>query len=802
MVAVDLANASSAAAFRLSMDTLNGRATHQVVGGPAGVDESVYVDLRVRAGVRGIAPVVEGSASAGGLAISVLGVDPFAEAGFRDYQEAGNASDDGLARIRRLLTEPGAVLLAPGTGRRLGVEADGTLALDVDGRVVRARVAGSLAADERLQNLLIVDISTAQAWFDTPGRLSRIDVRAGPGAATAAQVRQELPAGLELIEADTRTAAMTEMTAAFMTNLSAMSLLAMLVGLFLIYNSVSFAVLQRRGLIGTLRALGLTRKEVLGLILGEALVLGVVGAATGVLIGLALGDQLVTLVARSINDLYFRVSVTGVALDPLAIGKGFLAGLAATLVASAAPAIEAANVVPSLAQKRSQVESQLRRAVPLLALAGILIALLSFGVIATSGQSLVAGLAALFGLIIGIALVVPLAVRLVVPPLAAFAGAVGGCLPRLAIKGIRDALSRTAVAVVALAVAVSATIGVSVMVDSFRLAVSDWLAGTLRADLYAGRERGDLEPGVAMEIEAIAGVADVSTSRRAWIESADGRTRVIALGMAGDSYAGTRLLDAEPGEVWPRFETESVVLVSETFAYRNGLATGDALRLRTETGYESFDIIATYLSYDANSGAVLMSRDSYLRHWSDRGIDALGIYLEAGADPAAVIERLKAVGQNGQPLRVSSNAALRTASLEVFDRTFVITNVLYWLATGVAMTGILGAMLALELERTRELGLLRALGVTPAQLGGIVSLQAATMGLLAGIAAVPLGLVMADVLIDVINRRSFGWRMDMHVTPSVLVVAVGLAVFSALIAGLYPAFRSGRVQPARAMREE
>ena len=197
-----------------------------------------------------------------------------------------------------------------------------------------------------------------------------------------------------------------------------------------------------------------------------------------------------------------------------------------------------------------------------------------------------------------------------------------------------------------------------------------------------------------------------------------------------------------------------------------------------------------------------MSRNTYERHWDDTGIDSIGIYLAEGASATQFMERVRTVSEGRQMLFIRSNREIRDLSLQIFDRTFVITDVLYWLAVGVAIIGILGSMLALQLERTRELAILRAIGMTPWQLGGMVTLQTGLIGLLSGLAAIPLGLLMAWMLIDVINRRSFGWQMDMSIAPSFLLTALALSVGAALFAGLYPAYHAARAQPASAMREE
>ena len=650
---------------------------------------------------------------------------------------------------------------------------------------------------------MVVDIAVAQSWLNLRGWLSRIDVRIRDSDRDLqARLENALPAGTQLLNAAGRTQSLTEMSAAFMTNLSAMSLLALLVGLFLIYNSVGFAVLQRRGLIGVLRALGVTRQQIFSLILTEAAVLGLVGATVGVILGIWLGEQLLVLVSRSINDFYFRVSVSEVVLNPFSIGKGLVAGIAATLLAAAVPAIEAASWQPRLALTRSVLEQRSRRLLPVIALTGLGMGLLAALLLHFSGSNLLAGLSAVFLLILGFALCVPVAVKAVTSGLAPLAARVGGTSARLAVSGIAANLSRTGIAIVALAVAVSATIGVRVMVDSFRGSVSAWLENTLVSDIYIGAPGAALNPDLIEDLVQAPGVAAYSTSRRVWPENQDGRIRLIALQMSAGRHPGSEILDAEPKQVWPAFEHDGAVLVSEPYAYRHAVAAGDEIRLQTGLGERAFAIAGTYRSYDVNAGAVLMSRRTYDRFWDDPTVDSIGLFLSPGISADELLRQLKAISQGRQQIVMRSNREIRDLSLEVFDRTFVITNVLYWLATGVALIGILGAMLALQMERARELAILRALGMTPGQLGSMVTTQTATIGLLSGLAAVPLGLVMAWVLIEVINRRAFGWQMDILVSWRVLLVAILFSVAAAMLAGIYPAYRAASSRPALAMREE
>jgi putative ABC transport system permease protein len=663
---------------------------------------------------------------------------------------------------------------------------------------------GALDGDDRsLDDILVVDIATAQHWLQMAGQLSRIDVRLDPNDPSAESgLARRLPEGTELVSASSRTQATLDMSEAFMTNLSAMSLLALLVGLFLIYNSMAFAVLQRRDLIGVLRALGVTRGEAAGLIMSEALALGVLASALGVAAGVWLGDQLVVLVSRTISDHYFRVTVTDVQAAPWSIAKGVLAGVGTTCIAAAVPAAEASSYRPRLALSRSVLERRAGLWVTRLMVVGLVLLAGAAALVALSGTSLVAGLVGLFMLILGFSFCIPLAIRGLSGWLSPLAGRGFGASGRLAVAGIGASLSRTGVAIVALSVAVSATIGVSVMVGSFRVSVDDWLGNTLQSDVYVGVPRGSLEPSIIDDVRALDGVAAISTSRRAWLESSSGRVQLMAIDMAPGRYQGTRLRHADPDDAWRQFDDRGAVMVSDSYAYRTGTTAGDRIELKTDRGDTALTVAAVYQSYDANGGAIMMSRSTYDRLFDDQRIDSIGLYLEPGANPDEIMENVRAIGAGRQALIMNSNERIRDLSLGIFDRTFVITNVLYWLAVGVAVIGILGAMLAFQLERAREFGILRALGMTPGQTGFLVTAQTATIGLLAGLAALPLGLVMAWVLIDVINRRAFGWQIDMTVTAAPLGWAIVIAVGAALAGGLIPAWRAARVPPALAMRDE
>jgi putative ABC transport system permease protein len=223
-----------------------------------------------------------------------------------------------------------------------------------------------------------------------------------------------------------------------------------------------------------------------------------------------------------------------------------------------------------------------------------------------------------------------------------------------------------------------------------------------------------------------------------------------------------------------------------------------------EGGAEKLAVLGVFYDYGSDRGVVIMPRLLYDRLWADRGVTSLGFFLPAGASPDELVRRLRsAAGRNGDAgLVIRSNRDLRAATLEVFDRTFAITGVLRSIAFMVAFVGVLAALMALQLERARELAVLRANGLTPGQVWKLVTAQTGLMGLLAGLLAVPAGLILAVVMIFVVNKRSFGWTLQMEVEPMLLLQAVGVAVLGALLAGVAPSWLMSRVPPAAALRGE
>jgi putative ABC transport system permease protein len=833
VVAVDVATASASRAFELSLSAVSGPATHEIHGGPAGIDERLYVRLATEFPDLAFAPLVEGYVTVDDQSFDLVGVDPLAEATFGTRaavdrgaragaasSNLGGSADDsrappgaavigGFDSLSRWLTERGAVVMAAATAERLRIAANGRFELNVAGRAEQAVLMARDPVRAGRENLLLTDIAQAQEWLGLIGRLSRIELRVPPGPlgdAQLARLRASLPPDVELAAAQQRSRANLDMIRAFTTDLTAMSLLALLVGMFLIYNAVSFAVLQRRRTFAVLRGLGARQRDILRLVLAEAAFLGLAGSLCGLAAGLGVGRGLLALVTRTINDLYFVVAVDSISLPPRSALTAVGAGVLTALVAALLPAWEATQVTPQLGVHRSALEARAVDISRWLLVASVVLGAAALAIVGGSSRSLFAGFAALLLLLLSVAALTPALLRGTARLLARLAG---GASPigRLALTGVAASLSRTGVAVAALALAITAMIGVSVMVESFRESLRDWLVHTMRADVYVSapgpgfnRPERRLDPQVIAALASVRGVTHFSASRRVSVSSSRGIITLDALKLAPESYAGIDVIEGRAG-VWAAF-ARGAILVAEPLAWRWQLHPGDRLTLLTAHGLRSFEVAGIFREYGNDRGGVLMDRAIYRSDWGDDSLTALGLYLAPGIQADRIIPALYATAGHRQALLIGSNADVLALSMSIFDQTFAITRVLNWLAAGVAAIGLASSLLAWQLERSRELAVLRSLGLKPRGAALLLEAQTTFMGLIALVAAIPAGLLAAQWLVTVINRRAFGWQIDFHLRGAQLADALVLALGAALVAGLYPAWRSTRIPVAAEMREE
>ena len=828
IVAIDLANGSAQRAFALGTETVAGRATHIIIGGPNGLDEKIYADLRRQVGFRMSAPVVESYLVVEELdrqPMRLLGVDPFAESPFRAYLGT-DSNEPAPDFLTSLMVQPNTVLLSSEVAARFNLKPGDTLTAYAGSVRHTLEIVGLLKPSDdlsrrALDSLMLSDIGTAQEVLDRVGHLDRIDLivpETPAGEAILKRITAALPPSARIEKSSARSGTVAEMSAAFGLNLTALSLLALVVGMFLIYNTVTFSVVQRRRVIGTLRALGMTRREVYGMILLEAILLGLLGTLAGLALGIVLGRGAVQLVTRTINDLFFVVSVREIEIPIFTLIKGTVIGVVAAVVAAAIPAYEATSVAPAGALQRSNIEERSRRAMPWVTIAAIV--LLVVGTLLLIPEwSIVIAFGGLFVIIVGSALLAPPMTLLLMLLIQRITNAISGIIGRMAPRTIVRTLSRTSVAVAALMVSVSVIIGVGVMISSFRATVELWLDDVLQADVFvsppslsASQVLTTLEPAIVNDLEHYPGITRFATTRgintaifldNSTEYTSDQPLPVRLIALSEDLAGADRRYRASVGDwavTWAAAEAGGII-VNEPLANRYHLKVGDEISVQTDKGQHKFPIVGISVDFDVNP-VIFMHDPLYRQWWDDDAISAVGLFVEPGRSVDEMVTELRSAFGSRAELLITSNRGTREGALEVFDRTFAITIALQLLATLVAFIGILSTLMSLQLERVREIGVLRATGMTQRQLWRLSLFETGLIGTSAGLLAMPTGFVLSLILIYIINLRSFGWTLEMRLDPMEFVQAFLVAIGAALAAGLYPAWRMGRIPPAEAVRAE
>lgn len=814
-VGIDIANTSASRAFDLSTEAITGRATHYISGGSQGIDESIYVELR-RSGVDVFsAPIITDyvtSPSMNAITLQLLGIDPFSEAPFRNY--LGGADGAALDGLTTFLTQPNSALISEELAENYALNLGDKFAIEYAGRAQQISVAGVLKpADgltrQAIDGLLLVDIATAQEITGRLGQVDRIDlIIAGNAEADLEKLQNMLPSGILVLPNEVRSGAVEQITAAFRLNLTALSLLALVVALFLIYNTMTFSVVQRRPLFGTLRSLGVTRREIFLLVVSEALLIGFIGAALGILLGIMMGRGAVGLVSQTINDLFFVTTVRDLPIPLISLVKGFVLGVLATVITAAFPAWEAASVTPRTALSRANLESKAQRVVYWLGIAGVIIILTGVVVLAVSSTSIVFSFAGTFAVIFGFAILTPTFTIWLMSAASKLTSRIWGLLGRMAPREVVNSISRTSVAVAALMVAIAVTIGVSLMVNSFRFTVDTWMNQILHGDIYVSvpgatvtQPLQAIDPKVINILEQWEGVERVDLLQNALVDSPAGPIQISANNNPNDGMEQLyRSSEYAPEEIWQAIE-QGEVLVSEPLANRLDLPLrGGVLPLYTKEGLRDFPVAGIYYDYASSQGNAILSLKQYRQYWDDDQVAAAAIILKPGVDIQSNVEALKVILAEIQSLLVRPNSVLRQDALEVFDRTFAITSALQLMTTVVAFVGVLSAMMSLQLDKQRQLGILKAIGLTGRQVWRLITLETGLMGTVAGLLSMPTGYVLALILVFIINRRSFGWTLQMQLAPEPFIQAFVIAVSAAVLAGLYPALRIIKRNTSEAIR--
>jgi putative ABC transport system permease protein len=806
VLAMEMAGSAAAGSFRSSLETLAGKADFEVTA-VGGVPEEVFARLVAVPYPIRVSPRIEDFAAVqpAGEVVPVVGLDLVAEA----FSHANTTSTPW--------TQGEKVEDAVWVGSALGKRPGETIRLALNDSAANYKVAGILPdvpGSPQARNAVIMDIALAQKALGRQGRLDRvlIEVPQTPALQEWEQIlRQDLPAGVRLERYGSRSNENRRMLEAFRWNLRINSYVGLVVGAFLIYNTISVSVVRRRGEIGILRALGATRGAVLALFLAEAGVFGLAGALLGLPLGRVMATGAVRLVGATVESLYVSSQPAPLSLSADAVALALCLGLAAALFSAFAPAREAAGVPPveAMAPGRREYEARVHKTRDLVL--GIVVALAAAAASRlppVGGKPLFGYLAALL-LVVASALATPAVVSTVMAASAGTLRRLLGVEALLASRSLGASLRRTSVLVGALSTAAAMMVSVGIMVGSFRQTMMVWMDHQLQADLYvspalppAGDRHPTLSSDVPDRVAAVPGVAEVDRFRAYSISYqglpatlAGGESRMIA-------RAGRlRFLSGDAAEIVTRLPSGDFAVISEPFANKHQVGTGDTLRLPLGREVHAFRILGVFYDYGNERGMIVMDRATLLKYLPDPAASSLAVFLAPGADAAAVRSAVvRAV--TGRQVTVFLNRELRAEAVRIFDRTFAITYALEAVAILVAVMGIAGALLALVIDRRREFGLLRFLGASSGQIRRLILFEAGLLGLLANFAGLALGAVLSLILVFVINKQSFGWTIQFHWPVAVLLGALSAVYLATLLAGLYPAEMAVRLVPIEVIHEE
>jgi len=773
VVAIELLNHSARTNFVAARSQLAGEANYRLAP-DGGVDEQTYVHLMRSQPALDAMPQLQGwLKDEQGRSFQLLGMDLFNPGPLR--QLFGDTPD---SKLHVSLERADSIWLAAPEASRLGWQPGETRRFTLEGASGEATSLNlTLAATFEpaavpMDRLLVTDIGLAQPLLGKAGRLDRILFKLSDEQASTLQaaLRHDFPDKSWWLEPISPALDASQLGDALALNLTALSLLAMAVGLFLVFNAQRFVQSVRRPQLAQLIILGMAPRRVLFWLTMELLIIATLGTLLGLLLGSLLALALMGQLTQALADLYGPNPIDLLRLSPVSLAKALLLGLLGTLAANLPGWWQLLRQSPlALREGSSQPTTHPGRRRLLACLILLLCALcLWLPQTGLTGALLVAG-----GWLLAMALMLPDLLRWVLGR----ARQRGPLTARLAVAETRYHLDRTAIAVMALQLAIAAAIGIGVMVSSFRTSVEIWLGQRLAADLYVTAPKGVAGSKGSLNEQTLTTLlagSDVSAASRRSVYPARWQGQPIEwaqMDFIPQIKAAYPLLAGR----WPASADE--VLASEPLTVRLGVKVGQPLEITSDAGPRRLTVTGIYQDYGSDKGQVLHA-------FEGGAVQSLALF---SADPEGLGDRLRA--QFGERVILLSAPAIHAAALRVFDQTFVVTELLKLLILGIAFVGIGSAFMVLGLARRGELQTLQSLGLSPRHCRRLLVWQGAGLGLLTSLMALPVGYGLAWVLIEVVNPRAFGWRLAFEAAPQHAFTALLLAPLCGALASWYAARR-------------
>ena len=796
VVGMTMSAITALGSFTKAVEFLSGKATHSMQRPAGPMEESALSGLARDPAVEQFSPVIDRRLRlANGELVRFLGVDPFLDRAIRpeiaDAEVRPSKADP--AGAFSFLLDDDAVLVDKELARQLQLSS-GTLLKTTRGAF---RVIGTFSNPSG-EPLVLMDIAHAQKLFRLNGFVDRVDLI----LADESGFRARWEKGFLIQSGRQRSAAFSAMLGAFRLNLEALSLLALFVGVFLIYNTAMFAVLNRRRDTGILRSLGAKRYEIIAAFLTEILILGVIGGALGGIIGYFLTRFLTALIGTSITDLYFFLRPGPSAWSNWILFAGVALGCGASMLGGALPLLEIVRTDPAKALSGRVVSRQSRHDAHRTSLAGLLILAVSTVLLILPRTHIYVGFAGVFGFLIGVSLLTGSVLVTIHPGLRWVLGRVGRLSGKVAAGNIRQNLGRTAVAVAAFMVALSMSVGLGGMIGSFRQSLVWWMESKLRGELYIGKiGEADVPESFYEEVKKMPGLGGADPYRNVQVLYRNVPVYVASVD-ASVVQRFTHFGWLKGGnENWDPVKQGGVV-ISESFSRRFRIKSGDTIVLRGAHGPAEFRVGGIFYDYTTEHGLLMMDRSTFLRAFGDHTINSLAAFIDP--DNPHRLELIQEIKEKAEArgLPVQTQSQLRASILKVFDNTFAVTRSMRALAIVVAFFGIAGALLTLFMERRHDFGIYRALGFSTGQIATMTLLEGLGMGAVSYLLSMGAGTILAILLINVINLRSFNWTIFFYPELGPYAWTAITALVASLGAAAYPIWKVCRTYPQMQIREE
>jgi putative ABC transport system permease protein len=828
IVSIGIVNKSVMRSFEDSINRVTGRAALQITGAASGFPEELVELVQKVPGVEYAVPVIDTQGILIGAkeqTLMVLGVDVLQDGNIREYKLSDESAD--IPDPLLFLARPDSILLTRELANREGIKLDQEIRVQTVRGISTFRVRGLLNPEGPAKimagSIAIMDYPAAQMAFGKEGRIDRIDVSLLRGEVIDTvrdRIDKVLPGGYSVITPEGRTKQVEVLISHFQKNINLISFIAVFVGMYLIYNAVSISVVQRRKEIGILRALGSTRREIIVLFLGETLIMAIVGSGLGLVIGILFAKSAMGAVGQTVSDLYQRISISEIAISWQNLAVGFVTGIASSLSAALFPALASTRITPVSAIRSTPYSEEgflsgrrLKIAAAFLVIfaAVLLLLYMTFTESVLFHNRSTMFLATIFFLL-GMSLATPSVLQ---GFLAFYRRTISprvGATGRLAGLNLQKNITRNAVAAAAIFYGIAVFVSSSGIIYSTKQSVLDWINSYVRGDIIVtsghpvattGSQNIPMPIEMGKAIEQVPGVLSSDPFRKLFIDYHGRRILLLTVDIKQRMvYSPLKIARGKREDMVRLLPNQNYIAVNESIASQENLKPGDSMVLPTPEGQVEFKVAAVNVDYSSDSGSILMDMNTYHRYWKEFLVDSFSVRVKNKNDVEKVRDEIARRFGNNRRLFVLPSREFKDEIRKIIDQGFAVNHAINIITMTIACFGIIVTLLASVLERTREIGILRSIGMLRSQVSRVVIIESMLLGIIGGTLGAGAGIIIGWMSLEGFLKGDYGASMQYHVHAASLFWAIALSTLLSALAGVYPAQRAAKTNIVEALSYE